>query len=805
MNLKNYFLLFLILLCLLSIFNNGPRYDKLANGNTFTVELELQINSASTTDKYKFAKDSFVFFKKNELTNVNFNNQFFELTTKPQGVHFGITANQMAMGLAEINISQINEPNPTEITYTKWTILYRGEPVEYLNLTEPVIVRPNGSNYKINMLPDTAVIYKKYGFETKIEQIRSTRFILLLAVFALVPLMLTLVFRNFKPKFNVRLLLKKITSDLVTQTKLLIYEFKQNFKSAFIYWAPIFILYPILLLGRFDWSKLVSQYSFRSYWLCLFFGIILLPLTHFIVFILSQSKKLALAATLALMAITALPYHWLGLDKYFFNPTFERFFIDWRAAGLALPKLNWLPTQFSNFLQIPNEIEFFLITLFCGLLLISLGIAFVKKKNLITKNIVRSLFFICTLFLIAIIMQTWLHLSLRSPYTYLPHFEVPQSSNYWYHFYLFDGAKGAVNWDYPVFRESELLFLGPPREIHILKGRIFPMYLSATMGSAFINPYYVWLGLNIMAWALAITAIYFLAKRIFKHNEHTHLIALYSSLLMTCSQGMILYIAQPKPYAIAIGSIAVFVLAYHYLFDPIRFKLKNAFAFGAVLGLLMLTYESQPWLPAILLLAFVLDYSKYGTIIALLFGVLIYYGFINLGLLVGNLHQAQAMTPIDGHPIDNILNHLKQGDLLTLGNLVVNNPIHFAKTMFHAFHFAAPLALLGIFVLPNRKILFLVLVLILPAVLTYGLMDVGESFYTQFPRLVYSAYPAIFMLNAYTINKASQFLKKLGWVRTSSLLPWLWIAFCFIVANIDIFGLPQIYYYWFYMNPGAGL
>jgi hypothetical protein len=88
----------------------------------------------------------------------------------------------------------------------------------------------------------------------------------------------------------------------------------------------------------------------------------------------------------------------------------------------------------------------------------------------------------------------------------------------------------------------------------------------------------------------------------------------------------------------------------------------------------------------------------------------------------------------------------------------------------------------------------------IPALLTYSFFDLGSSFYTIFPRLVYQAYPLVYLLGGLCLARLSECQPSHRWPRLG-----MWAAISVVVlhfawVNADVFGHPAIYYYWFNLN-----
>ncbi len=162
------------------------------------------------------------------------------------------------------------------------------------------------------------------------------------------------------------------------------------------------------------------------------------------------------------------------------------------------------------------------------------------------------------------------------------------------------------------------------------------MFLSSPW-SAYINPYYVWIVFNVIAWGLACVAIHYLAL-----NEFGPRCALYSTLFMASSQSVIGYVAQPKPYVFGITGVAIMLALQQRLFDPRRFRPAGALLFSATCALYMLTYESQPWLIGLALIAWLRGFNRRWTLLSLMLALFLRQWFM---VLIDNLPQLGLFDP----------------------------------------------------------------------------------------------------------------------------------------------------------------
>jgi hypothetical protein len=821
-------LLSVLLAFLYSFLHNARIYDKILKEKLFTIELEIEVFNRPYVGAFGGVSLEADFTAKDpELTDDIA--QIFFLPVGPSKQILSLSNIYSQKGIKELRLRAFNDLDFPILNIKKITLninrlssLFKQETIAKKSVALPFSQRLIKNKLYLSDLPNTEDLFKEYKIDEDLAKYRLIRAILNLITLMLLLLIAKLAAGIFGFEFGLRVLwlgLYKVKSRLsaILETQIALARLLANFKNQIkIQWQelavsavnlgiirfclPLILIGLLGLVGRFDWVKGAYEYSLRSYLVSVYFFVLIVPLIYFVSFRVFQVQRLAFFITLFFVVILSLPYRWLGLEKYYFSPQFEPNFQDWRAPGLLSPVINWLPQALSSSPVIPGELTFF------GLTFIAVGLllfGFFKLLRNCRKDILlspqKSTILLFAIIIIFIGIQTWLHLSMRSPYTYLPHFEQATDANYWWHVYLFPQGQGAVNLDYSIYRNSELLFLGALHEVSVLSGRVFPMYISA-QGSAFFNPYYVWLILNLIAWFGSVIAIYFLTKELLKKHNDVNLIASIAAFFMATAQGMIVYVAQPKPYVVAIAGVAMLSCSYVYLFKNKVNQLLHSLIFATMLALYLLSYNAEPWLPALLLVSVFLGYSLFYTAFAISFAVFIYKGFAILAVYVGNLKQADALADAGGHPLANIIEHLKCFDLMSLTYLSIKNPFEFTHTMLHAFNFALGLAVVGFLQLKEKPQKRFILSLILPAYLTYSLMHYGESFYIEFPRLVYSVYPAIFLLTAFGLVTVGNRLTVTGWPMWGKYLPWVVVLGTAVLANLDVFGFPGIYFYWFYMR-----
>jgi len=309
-------------------------------------------------------------------------------------------------------------------------------------------------------------------------------------------------------------------------------------------WLVILIAGSLLLYGRYNWNEAEGQFASKSYLSSLYFFLIVLPVSYYLTLILSNKQKLALVVASLTFFVTTLPYYFLGLGGF----RYQLSYIAWNSPG-AQPEMIWYPQAFDD-APFPNDRIFMV-----GLMLIFTGLAFwlasSKNKDLaglsrasVINTLRRVAPFIGIFFLI--LVQTWLHSGLRSPYTYTAHYEQPPEKNYWYHLYLFENYQGAANSDVGFFLSLERYFGGYPEPVATLLIRRSFIHYFTSHFSYFWNSYYVYLVVNSLLWLVAVVCTYYYVKRVLAKPK----VAIYAAALVTSGATYVLSttktVQQPK-------------------------------------------------------------------------------------------------------------------------------------------------------------------------------------------------------------------------------------------------------------------
>jgi len=500
----------------------------------------------------------------------------------------------------------------------------------------------------------------------------------------------------------------------------------------------------------------------------------------------------------ALMAgvtlLFALPYYWLGVDRWFYRPTGPDWF-DWKIFAEA-PKLVWFPRAIWEPPVIPGELLFFplLAAVFLGG-----GWFFLRARRRQGRPIARSTAMLGAAAILLIVAETWMHISLRSPYTYICHFEQPESANYWYHVVLFANGQGAVNADYFVFRTLEKVFMGTPESLNdLLIRRPFPFYLSSQF-SAFFNPYYVMLCLNMGVWILAA-----LAARQYFAAHFGRAQAAIAALLTASGPGFIMYVAQPQTYLWGYCAVILTIWAHWRICRSPHARMRDYIFFGGVLALGLLTYDLLSLLLYFVGYELLFKRRLRGIAISagLAIGIYVAFGVLTAHMTSfvhdpGNIRYIgisiiAAITALHSNPLA-VKSYVLYGGLLTNYIWNLSNAV---------FVFPLAVAIVGLFYLDKSPKLKLAGLLFLPSLASAAFLYLGQTVLATLPRFTFIAYPAVYILCGVALWTAARALGSrwagLRWKYAAAAVALCGIALHIVLVNADVFGHPWLYYLFYY-------
>jgi len=536
--------------------------------------------------------------------------------------------------------------------------------------------------------------------------------------------------------------------------------------------------------------------SWRGYLCSAFFFCILIPL---ISEALERSEIRAVIRNALLAGVTllfALPYYWLGVDRWFYRPNGPDWF-DWKSFAQA-PKLVWFPRAIWEPPVMPGELLFFPL-----LTAALLGGAwfFLRARRRMGRPISRSTVILGATVILLIVAETWMHISLRSPYTYITHFEQPKSANYWYHMMLFANGQGAVNADYFAFRALEEVFMGTPSPFTgILIRRPFSFYLSSQF-SPFVNPYYVMLCMNVGVWILAVFAIRDYVAAHFGRAQ-----AAIAALLTASGPGFIMYAAQPQSYLWGYCAVILVVWAHWRICGHPDARMRDYVFLGGILALALLTYDLLTLL--LYLVGYELLFKRRirNIIVTAALAVGIYAAF---GLLISpmtSFSHNDGNSKFIGFSVTNAIAALSSNPLalknyLLYGGLLSNYVWNLSNAVFV---FPLPIAIAGLFCLDKSPKLKLVLLLFLPSFGNAAFLYLGQTVLATWPRFSFVAYPAVYILCGVALWTVARTIGSRWagsrWKQAAAGLAIGGIALHIILVNADVFGYPWLYYLFYYQQ-----
>ena len=553
----------------------------------------------------------------------------------------------------------------------------------------------------------------------------------------------------------------------------------------------------LLALGRYDWLA-HPGYAVRAWVLSGYFFLLLLAgatLAAQALGLAGRGRFWPLLTSAAL--VLNLPYRWLGLGSWFYLENhaggygFEKTFApEWLLHGN--PRIPWNGTD----------------ALLLGLLgLAALGWWLARRGTLARRDAdllwgLSGRGFFCLLlgFMTA---EMWLHLSNRSPYTYISHYEQPEANHYVYAYNLLPDGRGAVNADAGYFLELEDLFQGHGAGPHmLLVRRPFSFYLSSHL-SYFIGGYHAFLILNLLFWFAAAAAMFHFARDL----TGSAAVAVSAAGFVACGPGFIMYAAQPMAYLPGFAILALAVFLYHRLLQADRFaSVATVTAAGILIGITFLTYDNFAWALFFLGYPLLMRASVLRAGASVLIGAAIYVGYLLLVFHIFSLPPAdhqndQYMGEAARHTLD-LLRHPASAKIrVMLGSYFGN---YWSQVLQVNFYVPALLAVLGFcFTRSGFLIRAIALLLFLPSAAAFGVLYFGESFLASYSRFNYASYPAVVLLAALAIGRTAEYFAHRHHPRSAACLLALPFLACAVLANIDAFGLMQRLYFHFYFSTGG--
>jgi hypothetical protein len=593
-------------------------------------------------------------------------------------------------------------------------------------------------------------------------------------------------------------------------------------------WLAFLAVALLVLKGRYNWAPETRQVALRSYLSSAYLLCFTLPTLYYILTLYIRKKAIIRGCVGAIAVLFTLPYRWLNLDQFYYNalkpytyplPNSMQNTANWMPRGGLLKIIKELPRLGG----MPNEIFFFGLLILLGVAVALLWFWRVRSHSEArSRTPIKTAIGWFGLFLL-LLLQAWLHLSMRSPYVYVPHFEKPQSEDYWYVQYLFPEGKGAVNADYLAFhRPMDDWFLGAPLSVNpnsapIMIRRAFPHYVGAQL-SYFFSPYYVYLAMNIALWFLVCASIYRLAALLWSRRA-----AAYAAAIAATGPGFIMFLAQPMSY---VAGYAVMMLLFALLEESLISKqnrnITDFLGFGCALGLASLVYSIFPIYVGLALYVLIrrVPWSHVARFaVGLGLAGAIYYGFLKLqtnilGFSLDTMHTGYLESSWR-HVFSSTLFHAHLGPLYRMSIIALRT--YFGGIVNAFFIIPLLVALVGLLFIRERSRLLLIAAMAVPSLLAIVFLQFGEVkwgldengielYLASLPRFVFIAYPAVYCLMALSLDAFHEHLLKWSvrkpFVYAANIGPWLILAFCFYLSNVDVWNYPQLYYLFFYPSCG---
>jgi hypothetical protein len=562
--------------------------------------------------------------------------------------------------------------------------------------------------------------------------------------------------------------------------------------------AAVLLVGSILALGRYDWSD-EPAFAVRAYTLSGLFFFLILTCSYSVARVLARPDWPLLWPLLGTITLLLnLPYRWLGIDGWFYyasNPVVygvqKNFAPEWLgpASFLSFPRGLWHWT------------DWFMLALLClGLLLGTGGMIFTRLRSVGTHDHRKGFLF---LFLFAlIVIEAWMHVSNRSPYTYITHFEQPESAHYVYARAMLADDQGHANADVLYFVGIEEYFQGQHENPQtLLIRRAFLFYLSSQV-SYFLGHYHAFLLINVVLWLLAAASMYAFCRDL----GGSPTLATSAAFLVGVGPGFIMYAAQPMAYLAGYAILAIVVCLYHKLVVASGLRSRAAlYGAGVLIGLMMLTYDTFGWLAYFFAYPLLVRVSPLRALPLIALGVAIYSLFLVLIFQVFHLPHENSNDAFILDGIKDAVNLFRHPNVPKIVSLVREIPVKYGTQLMRVL-FYVPVVLAGCGVLfPSsaRAVRWTGLLLLLPSFATFLTLHFAESYLGMLPRFNFAAYLGVTLLAAGFLDRVTDYFRSREhrWLARFSLaLP---LSACAILGNIDAFGLRPDLYYHFYNNSGG--
>lgn len=539
----------------------------------------------------------------------------------------------------------------------------------------------------------------------------------------------------------------------------------------------------MLLAGRFDWSGAERQFARRGYLLSAYLFVLVLPLLFLLVRELSASARIARAVTTVGFVVLTLPYRWLGLDRLYYYRGLDK---QWYRVNdeVPLPRTQFLPRgPWSTF---PHDVALFAVLI--ALAVAAAALVWRRRGRQRDAASQRKVLAVLAVFGV-IVLQTFLHAGVRGPYVYMTHFQEPEQANFWYAVSMFEDGSGTVIADQFVFSAMEDYFQGAPREPNNMLVRRPAGFYLASQFSYFVNAYYVWIVANVLTWFAAALAGFGFVRRL--ADERT---AMLVAAMIACGTGFVAFVGTPGMYlqAAAVVVIALYLLERLVVEDR---RWPRLVLFGAALGACSLVYDLIALYPVLFVYGVARGVRARSLLASLAGAYLVYRGFLfvhDVLLDIPVVPDNQAQAGAASRAVLDLLRHPSLAEWYAHATDVTGAFFLHVGRMF----FVLPLvpALIGIRFLRTRAQIALVVAMVVMSLATIAALRIGKVELGSIPRFVYPLYPAVYLLAALALRRLSDWQAPPRLQAAARVAPWVFVAGLLLLANVDAFGYPRLYY-----------
>jgi len=320
-------------------------------------------------------------------------------------------------------------------------------------------------------------------------------------------------------------------------------------------------------------------------------------------------------------------------------------------------------------------------------------------------------------------------------------------------------------------------------------------YLSSQL-SYFVNPLYVFLVFNIIAWFVAAICGYLFTLPIWGEK-----VAVFTALMIAGGSGFIMYVGQPMNYLLGYAVIIIVPYLFQELMVGDKDSIYNMMIFGLLLGLCIMVYDIFHVYLFIIGYGLLRKVKLSRIMVPIVMSIVIYSGFLFIQSNILNAQFEQSNVKEATEPINTIFRLVTSP---RFDEWYILSMTFFERYFGHMgrvfFVFPILLALIGIAFLRTRTSFIVIILLIIPSIATLAYLHFGGTYIAAFSRFVYIAYPCVYILAAITLDKfASITGRKIHmWLALSG--PIVCLALFFILNNIDVFGFPSLYYYFYHSS-----